>query len=135
MTRKTMLDTDILSAIMRQDATTIARAADYLSDYAQLSFSIITRFEILRGLKAKRATSGLRTLGAFCKTCNILPLTEDVVVRASDICADLYQRGALIGDADILIAATAIASELTLATNNAAHFARIDKLTIDNWTQ
>ncbi len=45
--------------------------------------------------------------------------------RASQIYADLYQQGKIIGDADILIAATAIESDLLLVTNNTAHFSRI----------
>jgi len=35
-----------------------------------------------------------------------LPLTDAIVIRAATIYADLHQRGTLIGDADILIAAT-----------------------------
>jgi hypothetical protein len=44
----------------------------------------------------------------------VLPLTDAVVMRASDIYADLYRRGQLIGDADILIAATALDAGRTL---------------------
>jgi predicted nucleic acid-binding protein len=40
----------------------------------------------------------------------------------------------LIGDADILIAASALTNNLVLSTNNVAHFARIPELRIDNWS-
>ena len=39
----------------------------------------------------------------------------------------------LIGDADILIAATAIEHACVLASNNTAHFSRIPGLSLDNW--
>ena len=55
MMPKTLLDTDILSALLRQQAAVVNRATQYLSLYPQYTFSLITRYEILRGLKAKNA--------------------------------------------------------------------------------
>lgn len=84
-------------------------------------------------MKAKRATSQLNRFEAFCGTCSVLPLTGEIVERAADIYGDLYQAGALIGDADILIAATALHHNLELSTNNEAHFRRITGLRVVNW--
>jgi tRNA(fMet)-specific endonuclease VapC len=81
-------------------------------------FSIITRYEILRGLKAKGATRQQEAFDRFCAANAILSLADAVVVQAAEIYADLYQRGELIGDADILIAATAIVEGRSLVTNN-----------------
>jgi predicted nucleic acid-binding protein len=39
----------------------------------------------------------------------------------------------LIGDADILIAATAIVADCALVTNNERHFNRIQDLRVENW--
>jgi tRNA(fMet)-specific endonuclease VapC len=135
MLPKTILDTDIfiLSALMRRNPQAIARSREYLSEYPQLSFSIVTRYEILRGLKAKGAIQRSNEFDQFCATCEVLPLSEEIVARATDIYAGLWQRGNLIGDADILIAATAIERGWTLATNNQAHFARVIELVLDNW--
>jgi tRNA(fMet)-specific endonuclease VapC len=133
MVPRTMLDSDVLSALMRREANVLARAQEYLKSHAQLAFSLITRYEILRGLKAKRATAQLRRFEVFCTTCEVFPITNEVVDRASDIYADLHRKGALIGDADILIAATALAHDLVLSTNNATHFGRIDGLKLVSW--
>lgn len=54
-----------------------------------------------------------------------------IVERASEIYADLYRRGCLIGDADILIAATAMENGLVLGTNNRKHFHDIPGLFLD----
>jgi len=43
------------------------------------------------------------------------------------------RRGELIGDADILIAATAKVYNLTVVTSNEHHFRRIAALTVENW--
>jgi tRNA(fMet)-specific endonuclease VapC len=137
-----VLDTDILSAIMRQHPVVILKAREYLLDHGQFTFSIITRFEILRGLKAKGATRQAIVFHEFCARNTILPLTDEVVVKAADIYADLRGRGELIGDADILIAASALVRGLGVVTNNEAHFQRIrDRvaghgsvhLQVDNW--
>ncbi len=70
---------------------------------------------------------------ALCQVCIILPLTDRVVDRAAALYADLYQRGALVPDADLLIAATALDAQRVLVTNNLAHFQRIPNLSIENW--
>ena len=41
---------------------------------------------------------------------------------------ELRARGQIIGDADILIAATALDNDLTLVTQNTRHFSRIPNL-------
>ena len=133
MEPKTVLDTDILSALMRQTPKAWQRAQTYLRDHGRLTISLVTRFEILRGLKAKRATTQLAAFDSFCASNEILPLTDQVVVVAADVYADLHGRGQLIPDADILIAATALHSGLVLATNNLRDFSRVTGLQIDNW--
>lgn len=56
MTR-VLLDTDVLSAIMRGQPVATAKAATYLATHNQFTFSIITRYEILRGLKTRKAAT------------------------------------------------------------------------------
>jgi tRNA(fMet)-specific endonuclease VapC len=130
---KALLDTDILSALMRGNPAVTAKARAYLAEHGTLAFSIITRYEILRGLRAKHATSQLQAFDRFCETCLILPLTDETVVRPADIYAALRQSGEPIGDADILIAATALGHGLAVVTNNEAHFRRISGLDVANW--
>jgi tRNA(fMet)-specific endonuclease VapC len=57
VTPKTLLDSDILSAVFRGHPTATATARSYLADRPQLTFSVISRYEILRGLKAVRAST------------------------------------------------------------------------------
>lgn len=129
-----VLDTDTLSEVMTaRHAHVEQRARDYLATHGSFTFSIITRYEILRGLKVKRAT---RQIGAFegrCRASRVLPLTDEIVVRAADIYAQLWHSGQLIGDADILIAATALVHGLVLVMNNLAHFTRVEGLESQSW--
>jgi tRNA(fMet)-specific endonuclease VapC len=102
---RSLPDTDVLSALMKGDPSVSSAASDYVAAHGFLSFSLITRYEILRGLKAKEATAQMRAFDRLCSVCEIVPLTDEVVVRAADVYADLKRRGELIGDADILIGA------------------------------
>jgi tRNA(fMet)-specific endonuclease VapC len=128
-----LLDTDILSAVMRQHPAVLVRAHAYLAVHHRLTFSIITRYEILRGLHAKNATAQLTAFDRLCSVSTILPLTDAIVIRAARIYADLHQRGALIGDADILIAATGLEHGLIVVTNNESHYQRIASIQLENW--
>lgn len=130
---KVVLDTDILSAIMRRRSTVIPAARVYLREHHQFHFSIITQYEILRGLKAKDATRQTATFENFCSRNIILPLSAETISKAAEIYADLYRRGELIGDADILIAASAMVHGFGIATNNERHFQRISDLHVENW--
>lgn len=128
-----LLDTDVLSAVMRRHPVAVQRAQEYLAAHSQFTFSIITRYEILRGLKAKAATAQVAAFDRLCAASQIVPLTDEIVVRAAAIYADLFRHGALIGDADILIAASALTNGLVLVTNNEGHFQRVVGLHVDNW--
>jgi tRNA(fMet)-specific endonuclease VapC len=117
----------------RQNPETERRAATYLSLHHRFAMSHITRFEILRGLKARAATTRLANFEAFCRVNEIVPITDSVLVQAADYYACLRNAGTLIGDADLIIAATASVNGLTLVSNNTAHFGRIPGLRLDTW--
>jgi len=130
-----MLDTDTLSAIMRRQPQAVAQAEVYLTSHKHFSFSVITCYEILRGLYAKSATAQLARFEQLCAISDVRLLTDPVVVRAAIIYGELHQRGKLIGDADILIAATALEHDFVLATNNTNHYHRIPQLRLVNWLE
>ncbi len=47
----TLLDTDILSEILKQrDDNVLQAARAYLDEWQRFTFSVLTRYEILRGL-------------------------------------------------------------------------------------
>ena len=49
--RKSLLDTSILIAFLRGEEDVVAKVEEYLEEFDRLSLSIITYYEILRGLK------------------------------------------------------------------------------------
>ena len=105
------------------------RAVAYFAQHRRATFSLITRYEVLRGLRARGALTKLARFEAFCQQSEILLLDEHIIVLAADVWAGLKRKGRLIGDNDILIAATALHHGLAVATGNVARLrshSRID---------
>lgn len=129
-------DTDTVSEYLKgKNPHVMRRAGAYFARHGRASISLITRYEILRGLKAKQAAVQLTVFEQFCQRHHVLSLEVAAIDIAADVWAGLSQSGQMIGDNDILIAATALHHGLTLATANVAHFSRIPKLTLEDWTQ
>ncbi len=132
---KVLVDSDTLSFYFKKYPKVVSEAQDYLREHQIFTFSVISRFEILRGMKVRNATAQLKFFDLFCLQNEIIELDDKIVDRAADIYADLYKRGQLVGDADILIAATALENSLAIVTNNENHFSRIKDLQVLNWNK
>jgi len=135
---KVILDTDVLSNLsrayrLREESVVVERAREYLALHTRFTISIVTRYEVLRGFKAKGALTQERVFQHFCANNTALPITEQVIDQAAEIWAELRKRGQLILDADILIAATALVNGYGLVTNNERHFKRVTGLAVENW--
>ena len=94
---------------------------------------VLNHYTVLCDLKAKDASAQGKAFEQQCRVSAILPLSDEIVVRGADIFADLRKGGQIIGDADILIAATALVSSLVLVTNNLDHFRRVRDLRSESW--
>jgi tRNA(fMet)-specific endonuclease VapC len=133
---KRLVDTNTVSELNKSKNPHVLRhVAGYLLQHGQLTFSLITYYEILRGFKAVKATTKLSAFEAFCKQQEILPVNSDIIVIAADLWASLKTTGRLIEDCDLFVAATALHHGLPLVTGNVAHFNRIPGLIIEDWTK
>jgi tRNA(fMet)-specific endonuclease VapC len=132
---KVLLDTDLLSYLMRGHPEVTSHARTYLHNQNQLSFSLITRYEVLRGLHARHAVAQIQRFLTLCKQSDVVGLSEAVIDRAAALYGFLRPRGIQISDADLLIAATALEHRFVLGTNNERHYAVIEGLPLVNWTR
>ena len=131
-----LLDTDTLSEIVKlRHAMVVNRALAYTRQVGRLTFSAFTRYEVLRGYKRRGAITQLARFDVFCDESDILPVTDSIWNRASDLWADARNSGRPCEDADLVIAATAIEHQLTLVTGNTAHFSWIPGLVLEDWRQ
>lgn len=104
-------------------------ATRYLERYSSEEYgaSVITVLEFLEGYP--HPADGERFLAPFPQ----LAVTTEVARSGSRIRRTLRQRGEMIGDFDILIAATALTAGLTLITDNTRHFERIEGLMVEGY--
>ena len=130
---KALLDTNIISAFMKGNPSVVDSFSQYIKRHKQLSLSIITYYELLRGLKAVGSDKRVFSLQAFMAQCEVIPLTQPIIEIAAEIYGTLKNKGILIEDADILIAATAIHKGMSVVTGNTEHFKRVKGLKIYNW--
>jgi len=131
-----LLDTDILSETLKGiNPLVVQRAATYIAQHGQFSLSSATRYQILRGLKEKQASRQLAKFHAFCQQSLLLPVTDAVFDRASDLWAEARRNGQPYEDVDLIIASTAMEAGRVLVTGNTQHFAWIPGLRIEDWRQ
>jgi tRNA(fMet)-specific endonuclease VapC len=128
-----LIDTNIVSAFMRGNSQVIRKIEEYLEKHDTLTISIITYYEIMRGIKALSNKTKVKAFHEFMSACNIEELDFLIAEKAADIYDELRRTGKLVEDADILIAATAMKHGMVVVTDNTEHFKRIRGLKVENW--
>lgn len=129
-----LLDTDILSEILKQkNPTVLEHAANYLAQYDQFAISAMTRYEVMRGLKDKYAVRQLKNFAQFCHSAEVFPITDEILDRTADLRVEARKGGHPRRDPDLIIAATALEYGRVLVTGNISDFNWISGLTVDDW--
>ena len=133
-THRYLLDTNILSHLIRNPSGPVF---DYLESIlpATACTSIIASAEIRFGLR-KGASQKLQIQAEkVLAVMDILPLEKPADLRYGEIRVFLNQAGKPIGGNDLLIAAHALALDLTLVTANVRGFSRVPSLRVENWLE
>jgi tRNA(fMet)-specific endonuclease VapC len=96
---------------------------------ADVAISMMTYGEVYEGIyygsDRRAAELAFRQL---LRIVSVLPLFRRILQRFARLRGALRRGGQLIGDPDILIAATALENGRTLVTRNVRHFGRIPEL-------
>ena len=104
-----------------------------MQEHGQFTFSAFTRFEVRRGFLERQAVRQLERFEEFCRHSLVLPVSDSVFDQACHLWGTARQGGHPCGDADLLIAATALVHKLTLSTGNMRHFDWVPNLTFVDW--
>jgi tRNA(fMet)-specific endonuclease VapC len=103
-------------------------------DDADLAVSTITRAELFYGsAKSQTPAASRAKQREFLRRFSTLPFDNRAAEVYGPMRAVLEQRGLSIGQNDMLIAAIALANNLTLVTHNTREFERIDQLRLEDW--
>ena len=106
-------------------------ATELLSSLAPdgITISILSVGEIYEGIYfGHHPEKAARQFHRFLKTVPTVHLTAQIMQQFARIRGELRRNGKIIGDFDILIAATAIQHDLTLVTRNLKDYQRIPEL-------
>jgi tRNA(fMet)-specific endonuclease VapC len=128
-----LLDTDVCVDFLRGRSPGLA-ARLTSHEPTEIRLSVVTLAELLHGaLKGAHPTEGLAAVSAFAGMFVVLPLDGPCAQRYAEIRVHLESRGTPIGPNDLFIAATALANDLTMVTNNTGEFGRIVGLRVEDW--
>jgi tRNA(fMet)-specific endonuclease VapC len=131
MTIRYLIDTDWVIDHLNQ----IERVVDRLKELRSqgLALSIISLAELYEGVQYSRNPEQSRqALDAFLEDVSVLGIDEEICKIFGRERGRLRKAGQLIGDFDLLIAATGLHYGLTVLTNNRQHFERVEGLPIES---
>ncbi|MBI5953123.1 MAG: type II toxin-antitoxin system VapC family toxin [Chloroflexi bacterium] len=116
-----LLDTNILILCFRKTEG-YRELLDTLAKDDTLYISAITRLEIVRGMHdhEKKATFNL------LDSLETIDVTIEIADKAGELIRQWRTKGIILGDADAVIAATALNHGLALVTTNEKHFPMTD---------
>ena len=133
MMQKVLLDSNMISYFLRGEPSVIAELQKYREYFEQITFSILTYYEIVSGLKYRDSKKLLTIFEELASESEIIGFDQDTAKIASEIYCDLRQLGLLIPPIDIFIGAIAIQLDLVLVTANTKHFQIMQNLKHTNW--
>lgn len=112
-----ILDTGVLIRHLR-DHHDYSELVDRLTEEGDLLISAMTRLDIVRGMRDREQGATLELLDSV-ETLNV---SSSVADQAGELIRFWKTHGTTIGDADAIIAASALQNSLTLVTTNPRHF-------------
>jgi len=129
-----LLDTNILSNLVRNPqglvAARIAKAGE-----DTVCTSVIVAAELRYGASKSNSTKLAERIDLILSALEILPLEPPADRQYAALRHHLTRQGTPIGPNDLLIAAHALASDLTVVTANVGEFSRVPGLKVENWLQ
>ncbi len=129
---KYLLDTDFCVHAIRKRTPAVTKVVS--SSASEMAISDISIYELYYGAENYAVPeTRFAVVEDFRKRFPVLPFDTKAARHAGAIRASLQRNGNMIGNLDILIAATALSHNLTLLTGNTREFSRIDGLRIETW--
>ncbi|HEY6898413.1 MAG TPA: type II toxin-antitoxin system VapC family toxin [Rhodocyclaceae bacterium] len=132
MTLRYLLDTNVVSLLLRQPQGAVAQALAAAGEDA-VCISVVVACELRFGVRKRNSAALAERVEALLALLEILPLEPGVDSHYAEIRQALEAAGQPIGPNDLLIAAHARALGLTLVTDNLREFSRVPGLAVENW--
>jgi predicted nucleic acid-binding protein len=132
MTSRYVLDTNIVTALLRHQTTLIAHTARAAAANAEILLCPVVFYEALRGLLYRDAQKQRQRLLDYTAAF----IWDDINLadweKAAELWAALRRQGLQVGDADLLIGVYALQRQAIVVTANEKHFIPVGVQT-ENW--
>jgi len=128
-----LLDTNVCVMYLNGRSASVRDRLHSIS-IEEMAVCSIVKTELFYG--AMRSNNPTRTLERqqnFLASFVSLPFDDEVALACGQIRARLASAGTPIGACDLLIAAIALANNLTLVSHNTREFGRVDGLQVEDW--
>ena len=132
MTLRYLLDTNVLSALIREPQGPIAQRIAAAGEETVCT-SVLVAAELRYGAHKSGSVRLAERVDLILSTLEILPLEVPADRHYGDIRQRLARLGTPIGPNGLLIAAQARSLDLTVVTANEREFARVPGLRVENW--
>lgn len=129
-----LLDTNILSDLVRHPQGAVAAQISKAGEDTVCT-SIIVAAELRYGAAKSGSAKIADRVDLILSALEILPLETPADHQYAVLRNHLTQQRTPIGPNDLLIAAHALADDLTIVTANVGEFSRIPGLNVENWLQ
>jgi tRNA(fMet)-specific endonuclease VapC len=134
---KFILDTNVISALMKGEASAVARLARTIPSDVAVPQPVLA--EIAYGIERLPRSRRQRRLQERFDLVKVgvarADWSDDVSQAFGRIKAMLEKRGQRIEDFDVAIAAHALSAGATLVTANAEHMVRVPGLRVEDWSR
>jgi tRNA(fMet)-specific endonuclease VapC len=127
-----MLDTNIVSDLIRNPRGKVAERLSNLG-LPKACVSILTAGELRYGARKRGSNRLSDDIEGALKRIVVVSLEAPADVAFANVRHHLTTNGQPIGPMDLLIAAHALALDLTLVTANIREFSRVPNLRVENW--
>lgn len=134
-TPRWLLDTNVLSQVIRQPHAPMAQKLSSLSEQHPdaLITSVVVQCELMFGAQRVGSDRLATRIVELAQLIPVMPLEAEVVPEYAKLRTLLERAGTPIGPNDTLIAAHAMALGCTLVTAD-AEFDRVPGLRVENWS-
>lgn len=129
-----LLGTNILSDLVRNPQGVVAAQITRAGEDTVCT-NVIVAAELRYGASKSNSAKLAERINMILSALEILPLETPADRQYAALRHHLTRQGTPIGPNDLLIAAHALANDLTVITANVGEFSRVPGLKVENWLQ
>jgi predicted nucleic acid-binding protein len=128
-----VLDANIISYYLKDENIVVQNIRFAVAANDNILLDPFACYEVKRGLVSVNSKGRLRKFNDFCHEFSVGQFDNNTLDVAVDIYSELRNKGRIVDEIDILIAAYCRRNQFTLVTHNTRHFESVANLALVDW--